>query len=187
MDVYIAILATLCVATGDLGYIRGIVRGNVLPTKSSWLIFAVVAVLNLSSFLAARFDVVSGMSFISDTFFYMVIAVIIFAFSRERIRFKKFEKYYFFAAFVCATFWFVSNNPFATNLLAQLLLTIGYIPTIHNLLLSKESTESKFSWILWTTGSFLILYPAIANHNTLAIIFSLRAIVLCSIVLFLVF
>lgn len=188
LEIYITILASFLMLCGDIVYIGQIVKGAVTPTKSTWVIFSIVTGLNVSTFLATKFDVVSGAYGIIDfaasltIFFFIQIY-----FRKNKLHFKSFEKYYLVGVFICVLFWIISNNSFTTNLLAQLLIMIGYIPTIHNILLSKKSTESKSAWTIWTTGSLLSIYPALVNHNILAIVYSLRGAAMCAIVLFLTY
>lgn len=188
MAVYISVFAAILVLLGDFSYIRGIIKGNIIPTKSTWIIFFVVTALNVSSFLTVKFDIVSGLYSISDFFLCtLILAATLICSRKEKIIFKTFEKYYLAGAFVCLIFWFVFSDPFTANLLAQSLIAIGYIPTIHNLIVTKKSHESKFVWTIWIFGSIFAMYPAVANHNVLAVIYSARALVMCLAMLILIF
>lgn len=186
MDVYAVIFVSFLMVCGNFKYIREITKGRVVPTKSSWLIFSVVTGLNVSSFLATRFDVVSGAygitDFVSNT---VILAFALVYSSGVKMQLKSFEKYYLLGAAVCVLFWIISSNSFVTNLLAQALIVVGYFPTIHSILAARKSAESKFAWTIWTTGSLLSIYPALVNHNTLAIVYSLRGTILCFTVLML--
>jgi len=156
-------------------YIRKIIQGQIAPTKASWIIFCMVTSLSLSSFLATKFDLVSGAANCADMFSSTLgLITILICGRKEKIHFKSFEKYYLAAAGACLVFWLVSNNSFVTNLLVQGLTILGYAPTIHNILQAKKSGESKFAWSVWLSASILSLYPALANHNLLATIYSLR-------------
>lgn len=184
----VAILATVMIEVGDLNYLWAIIKSKVTPTKSSWIIFGLFGGLNMSSFLVTRFDVVSGLPIISDFLFYiLILAAIFFYSSKEKIKFQEFEKYYLIGAFICAFFWIVSKDSYSTNILAQVLLTLGYVPTIHSMFQARESGESKFSWIFWTSGSLVALYPAIENRNDLAIVHCLRAAIMCLVVIIFIF
>lgn len=187
MVIYVSVFAAILVLLGDFSYIRGIIKGSIIPTKSTWIIFSIVTALNVSSFLTVKFDVVSGLYSISDFFLCVLILITALVCSRkEKIVFKTFEKYYLAGAFICLMFWLAFSNPFITNLLAQSLIAIGYIPTMHNLIVTKEPHESKFVWMIWVMGSVLAMYPAVANQNLLAVIYSARAIVMCSAMLILI-
>lgn len=186
MTAFIAALGTLTIIFGDINYSREIIKGTSVPTKSSWIIFLLVSVLNLASFLATKVDLISGMPIISDTIFYVVILAILFFHSPVKTSLKKFELYYLMGAIICMIFWLVSNNSFIANILTQIILALAYIPTMHNILKAKKSEESLVSWIAWTCGSFIAGYPALANQNILAMIHCFRAVIMCVLVLALI-
>ena len=179
LAVICAILAVILILAGNIKYLLDLINGKIIPTKSTWIIAFSVTSLSISTFLATRFDLISGAAGLADfsaaTF---VLPMIIFKFRHEKIHFARFEKYYLVAALICLMFWLISNNPFQANLLVQILGTIGYLPTIHNILVNKKSHESKMAWTIWLTASFLSLYPAFSQHNFLAIIYTLRCIVM---------
>ena len=63
-----------------------------------------------------------------------------------------------------------------SNVLSQILLSIGYAPTIHNLIKQKRNTESLIGWSCSIIAASIALYPAIVGGNTLAIIYVSRAL-----------
>jgi lipid-A-disaccharide synthase-like uncharacterized protein len=148
----------------------------------------VVTGLNVSSFLTTRFDLVSGAYGITDFIMCLLILTFILIYAhKERVYFRSFEKYYLLGALACVLFWTMSRNSFVMNLLVQSLIVIGYIPTIHNIISSRKSSESKIAWKFWLTGSLLSIYPALAKHNTLSIIYSLRGTAMCLVILLLTY
>jgi len=179
MALFIACLASLIALAGSIGYIINIIKGEVSPTKSSWLIFTTATTINISSFFAAKLDLVSGLYITADFLNCLLVVSTLLIFSRSRIVFKTFEKYYLLGVIACILFWLLTSSPFGTNLLVQTLIGIGYIPTIHNILLEKKSYESRLCWFIWTIGSLVSLYPPVANKNTLAIIYSVRSSIMC--------
>lgn len=187
MDILTAILAATLVIIGDFGYLRGTINGSVTPTKSTWIIFTFVIGFNAASLMSAQFDI--GVLYSASDFFtcLLILTAVFWRSWREKIRFKKFEKYYLALAMICVIFWLWSSDAFTANLVAQFLLVVGYIPTIHNIVSAKQSSESKFSWTIWAFGSALSLYPAIINQNTLASIYALRAFVMCLVMIFLIY
>lgn len=188
MSAYVAVIVFLILISGNIGYIKKITQGTVVPTKSTWIIFSIITGLNVSSFLTNKFDLVSGAYGMTDFFVCSLILTTTLIYSQEsKVSFKSFEKYYLIGTSICVLFWIISDNPFQTNLLVQTLIVIGYIPTIHNILSSKKSSESKLIWTIWSIGSFLSLYPAIEKQNTLAIVYSLRATTMCLLILFLTY
>lgn len=182
MAAIIAIISALLLFGGDAIYIRATARGEVKPFKSTWLIWTVVIGLNVFSFLKTKFDLVSGLYGIADFLLCAIIFALVLFKSNQKFHFKKFEKYYLFLAFLCAIFWMVSSNSFWTNIIAQILILIGYIPTIHGMIASKKSEESAISWLIWVFGSGLAIVPAFMNNNMLAIIYAIRGSTMCLII-----
>lgn len=188
MSGYIALIVSAILIIGNVIYIKRIIQGTVIPTKSTWIIFSIVTGLNVSSFLTSKFDVVSGAYGITDFFMCLVIMTMALVYSRKsKVSFGNFEKYYLAGTSICVLFWVISDNPLQTNLLVQTLIIIGYIPTIHNILLAKRSSEPKLVWTIWSIGSFSSLYPAIMKENPLAIVYSIRGMTMCLIILFLTY
>lgn len=187
VDILTAVIASSLVIVGDFGYLRGTIKGIIIPTKSTWIIFTAMIGLNAVSLMSAQFDI--GILYSAFDFFtcLLILTAVFWRSWREKIRFKKFEKYYLLGFLICVIFWFLSSDAFVANLVAQFLLVVGYIPTIHNIVSAKRSLESKFSWTIWTFGSLLSLYPAIANQNTLAGIYALRAFAMCLVMIFLIY
>lgn len=188
MSGYVALIVSAILIIGNVVYIKGIIQGTIIPTKSTWIIFSIVTGSSVSSFLISKFDLVSGAYGITDFFLCLVILAMTLVYSRKsKVSFRNFEKYYLAGAATCVLFWVISNNPFQMNLLVQTLIIIGYIPTIHNMLSAKRSSESKLAWTIWSLGSFLSLYPAIMKENTLAIVYSVRGMTMCLLILFLTY
>ncbi|MFH0779519.1 MAG: hypothetical protein V1928_01540 [Parcubacteria group bacterium] len=182
MAAIIAIASALMLFVGDAIYIRATVKGNAYPMKSTWLIWIIVIGLNVFSFLQTKFDLVSGLYGIVDFLLCAVIFAIVLVKSKQKFYFKKFEKYYLLLAMSCVIFWIASSNSFLTNIIAQILILIGYIPTIHGMIASKKSEESAISWLIWVFGSGLAIIPAFMNDNMLAIIYSIRGSIMCLII-----
>jgi hypothetical protein len=126
----------------------------------------------------------SGLLNFGDVLSTALVSVVIIFFSQINIRLKPFEKYYLLGLILVAAFWFLTSDPFVSNLLIQFLLSIGYAPTIHNLIKSKLNTESFLVWGLILAASLISLYPAIialTEHGIiLSLIYSVRAIILLS-------
>lgn len=182
----VAVLVSLLTILGSIHYLKEIIQGRVIPTKSTWVIFFWVTSLNVFSFFTVKFDLISGASMVTDFLVACsVLGITLVKFRREKLRFNGFEKYYLLVACGCLIFWLLTSNPFVTNLLAQVLLILGYLSTIHKIIVTRKSGESIASWMIWLSSSVLSLGLAVANHNLLAVIYASRAIVLGGLILLL--
>lgn len=187
LALWVEIVAALIISLGDIEYLRGIVNRKVRPMKSTWIIFTVMWAVMTGSFFSDRFDIVNGILFLSNLVFFVLILIATFIWSREKTKFTKLDKGYLLGVGICIVIWSIAS-PFWGNLIAQVTFSIGYVLMIHDFLKNKDSSgESIFSWSCWTLGSLIAIYPALVEQNNLAIIFSLRSLVLCGLILFFVF
>jgi hypothetical protein len=184
MKGYIAIAVAVVLIAASLPYMYQISRRQVLPTLSTWIILVVATSLNVASYLVAtRVDVISGVLGLTDAlvcWFILIVTVISAGF---KMQFQTFEKYYLTGAGVIILFWIVSRSAFITNLLMQFLITIGCSSTIQSLLYANENHESFIFWGLVLVAASLSLYPAAVNGNLLAVIYSIRSIVILCVIL----
>jgi len=184
MKGYMAIAVAVVLIAASLPYMYQISRRQVLPTLSTWIILVVATSLNVASYLVAtRVDVISGVLGLTDAlvcWFILIVAVIS---TGLKMQFQTFEKYYLIGAGVIVLFWIVSRNAFITNLLMQLLITIGCSSTIQSLLYANENHESFIFWGLVLVAASLSLYPAAVDGNLLAVIYSIRSIVILCVIL----
>jgi hypothetical protein len=84
---------------------------------------------------------------------------------------------------VIVVFWITSRSAFVTNVLMQLLITAGCAATIQRLLGASENHESFLFWGLVLVAATLSLYPAAVEGNLLALMYSIRSIVIVCVIL----
>lgn len=158
--------------------------GKVKPALSTWLTFLAGTGLSLLTYsVASEWDFKSGILNVSDV---LVVALVILAtlrWSSLHMMFRPFEKWYLLGAGVIVLFWVSSGDSFTSNLMVQMLIFIGYFPTIHKLVAEKENTESYSSWGLALLAVTIACYPAMVGGNTLATVYALRSVVMVSVVL----
>jgi len=184
MKGYMAIAVAVVLIAASLPYMYQISRRQVLPTLSTWIILVVATSLNVASYLVAtRVDVISGVLGLTDAFVCWFILIVTVISAGLKMQFQTFEKYYLIGAGVIVLFWIVSRNAFITNLLMQLLITIGCSSTIQSLLYANENHESFIFWGLVLVAASLSLYPAAVDGNLLAVIYSIRSIVILCVIL----
>jgi hypothetical protein len=184
MKGYIAIAVAAVLIAASLPYVYQISRRQVLPTLSTWIILVVATSLNVASYLVAtRVDVISGVLGLTDALVCWFILIVTVISAGLKVQFQTFEKYYLTGAGVIILFWIVSRSAFITNLLMQLLITIGCSSTIQSLLYATENHESFIFWGLVLVAAILSLYPAAVDGNLLAVIYSIRSIVILCVIL----
>jgi hypothetical protein len=179
-----AIAVAVVLIAASLPYMYQISRRQVLPTLSTWIILGVATSLNVASYLVAtRVDVISGVLGLTDALVCWFILIVTVISAGLKMQFQTFEKYYLTGAGVIVLFWIVSRNAFITNLLMQFLITIGCSSTIQSLLYANENHESFIFWGLVLVAASLSLYPAAVDGNLLAVIYSIRSIIILCVIL----
>jgi hypothetical protein len=188
MKGYIAIAVAVILIAASLPYGYQISRRHVLPTLSTWLILVVATSLNVASYLVAtRGDVLSGALGLTDALVCWCILIVTVLSTGAKLQWQTFEKYYLTASGVIVVFWMLSRSAFITNVLMQLLITIGCSATIQRLLYANENYESFLFWGLVLVAATLSLYPAAVDGNLLALIYSIRSIIIVCVILSLMF
>ena len=187
MKGYIAIAVAVILIAASLPYGYQISRRHALPTFSTWLILAVATSLNVASYLVAtRGDVLSGALGLTDALVCWCILIVTVLSTGVKLQWQTFEKYYLTASGVIVVFWMLSRSAFTTNVLMQLLITVGCSATIQRLLYANENDESFLFWGLVLVAATLSLYPAAVDGN-LALIYSIRSIIIVCVILSLMF
>ncbi len=185
----LAAFFTLClILAAALINARKIIERKVTPALSTWVIILAASSMSFASYLASRsHSITAGILNASDVLSTAIISCTIIFFGLTRWKLKPFEKYYFIGLVLIGIFWFFTKNPFDSNLLIQLLISIGYIPTAHNIILSGRNTESFTVWGLIFAASVVSLYPSVnawlQNANVLALVYSLRSVAMIGLML----
>jgi len=184
MKGYIAIAVAVILIAASLLYGYQIARRHVVPTLSTWIIFVVATNLNVASYLVATHgDVVSGALGLTDALVCWGILLVTVLSTGFKMQWQTFEKYYLIASGVIVVFWTISRSAFITNVLMQLLITVGCSATIQSLLYADENHESFLFWGLVLVAATLSLYPAAVDGNLLALIYAIRSIVIVGVIL----
>jgi hypothetical protein len=186
MKGYAAIAVAVILVVASLPYVYQIARRQVWPTLSTWIILVVATSLNVASYLVATgVDVLSGILGVTDALVSWVILIVTVRSAGFKLQLQAFEKYYLAVAGVIVLFWMVSRDAFVTNLLMQLLITMGCSATIQRLLCATENHESFLFWGLSLIAVTISLYPAAVDGNLLAVLYSIRSVVIVSVILLL--
>jgi hypothetical protein len=180
----IVVLLTLALifAAASINALK-IIRHQVEPALSTWLIFlAGTSTSFLSYLVSSRNNYSSGVLMGADVMGDIIVILSIVFFGITRWKLKPFEKYYLLGLGLIILFWLLSHDAFHSNLLTQLLLSLGYLPTMHTIIKFKRNTESILVWTLILAASLISIYPAFGawqnSHNILALIYSVRSVVL---------
>jgi len=171
-------LVTVAMVSNCSWYIFQIRRHKIFPALSTWIIFVSGTSLGLVTYaLAENRDFQSGILNTADAAACLATMIAIMIWSKSGFKLKLFEKWYLGAAGLIIIYGVVSGDAWGSNIFTQVLISVGYVPTIQNLIDEKRNTESFLAWGLSLLTSTLSLYPAFIGGNTLSAIYSVRSIV----------
>jgi len=175
-DLFVALVGVvMTIFTARYAY--QIWRREISPTLSTWITFMSGIGLSLATYMfAAKWDIRSG---ILNTMDFIAVAVILFAvlkWGKNEVRFKPFEKWYLVGITFIIIFGIFTGDAWNSNILTQVLISVGYLPTAHNLLKEKRNVESFSGWGCALIAALLALYPAIKEGNGLAVAYTIRTI-----------
>ena len=156
------------------------------PTPSTWIIFLLGTTLSFTTYLMSAGEhtfetgILNAMDVVVVTI--ALIATLLWG-KRTMIRFRRFEFLYLAAAGCVILYGVVSGNAFQSNLFAQGLITFGYFPTVQKMVRENRNTESFSSWGIGLLAGFIGLIPATLNHDTLAVTYALRTIIMIAVIM----
>lgn len=174
----VAVLMTFFTAR----YIWLTVRSRIEPTLATWLIFSTGTTLSLASYIATgRYSVVSNIANFVDVLMTWLIAITV-ACSRGRAaaQFSRSEIGCLAGAASIICFWVATGDHRAANLAVQILLLVGYLPTVKRLWRADANTESPGIWLVVWVAAAISLYPPVRDEDRLATIYAARALIAVS-------
>ncbi|NUM34145.1 MAG: hypothetical protein HUU50_06355 [Candidatus Brocadiae bacterium] len=181
---YAAVLTFVLLLVESTYYIYHTYKKNIQPTIATWLIFAVATFISASSYMVATEKKwMEGVLIVSDSLFTFLTLVFVFLFTKSKFQFNAFQIFYLTSAFIIVALWIFTKSAFYANILVQLLIALGYIPTIESLAKAEKNPESLFAWSLTFAAGAVSFYPAYQGGNTLSILYSIRSMVLIGILL----
>ncbi|MAF79788.1 hypothetical protein CL629_01785 [bacterium] len=175
-----AVLVIVIYGVGLIRYVFQVIRNPEAKAfmLSTWLLFSVATGLNVFSFFwGGDREWYSGILGICDFALCIIVFLITLKFAYGGFHLKPFECYYLIGAAAIVLFWILSDSSLVTNLLAEGLLVVAYIPTIHNILVERKSSEPVSTWYILLLGTVFSFHPAIAEGEWLSVIYSFRAFV----------
>lgn len=159
-------------------------KSGVVPTLSTWITFVIGTGLSLLTYLLAeegdwRSGILNTMDFLAT----VIILLALVYYGGRKIVFRSFEKWYLGGVSAIVLFGIISQDAWRSNIFTQMLIGLGYIPTILSLHQEKRNVESYVAWVCGLSAGILALYPSIQGGNVLAVIYSVRTIVFVILIL----
>lgn len=177
-------LVVLSMSAYIFTYVYQIYKGKITPTLSTWIIFLCGVSLSFITYvISEKNDLSSGILNTIDLANVIIVVIAIMIWGKRSLHLKLFERWYLFAAGLIVFYGIITGDAWRSNILTQILIAVGYFPTIHALLKSKVNTESFMAWGINLLVSILALYPALTEGNFLAVLYAVRATILITILI----
>jgi hypothetical protein len=168
----------------DLRYCQLILSDAVHPTIATWIVFEVAVILSITTYLATKkHNLIDNIANTVDAIATSIVLVTIAYKNGLTSRFSSFDTLCLCGAGAITIFWVLYKKHTAANMATQLLLVVGYLPTIRTLWTSSVNPESFAVWGTILITSIVSLYPAVRAKNRLAIVYATRAAISTTVVL----
>jgi hypothetical protein len=178
------VLAILSIITTTVLYCYKIWTRKIQPTLSTWITFQTGVVLSLVTFLlASDWNFKSNFLNTIDVLATSAIVITMIPRGTRKTHFRPFEKWYLVGAAFIVAYGFITGDAWHSNLFAQGLITLGYIPTIITMVTEKRNTESFATWGMTEFTCLIALYPVWTSGDVLAIVYLFRGIFMISLLL----
>ncbi|MFA6495260.1 MAG: hypothetical protein WC246_03140 [Candidatus Paceibacterota bacterium] len=178
------IIVVLLVGFVDVRYCQLILSDAVHPTIATWIVFEVAVILSIATYLATKkHSLVDNIANTVDVIATSIVFATIAYKNGLTSRFSTFDMLCLCGAGAITLFWVSCKRHTAANMATQLLLIVGYLPTIRTLWTSGVNPESFAVWGVVLITAIVSLYPAIRAKNRLAIVYATRAAVSATVVL----
>lgn len=177
---FAVVMVVLLMTSSAVRYIWQIRRRQIEPATSTWIIFLAGTALSFITYMLAEDrDFETGILNTMDVLEVssILVAVLIWA-NPGGVRFSRFEKWYLAGIGLIIVYGLVFGDAWGSNLFVQGLITAGYIPSVFKVITSRRNTESFLAWTFSLFAGLFALIPAFFDGNTLAIVYSVRTVVL---------
>lgn len=158
-------------------------KKRISPSLAMWVFFLIAVIGSLFSYLLdGDFSPMDNILNTADILLCTSIIITILFFGEKSSLFNRFDIICLGGVLLILFFWFFSKAHFVTNLSLQLIQAIGYIPVVNRMGKAKKNNESFLTWILLFLVTTISFFTA---KGILAFIYSARALICISLLLFL--
>ena len=195
IQVTASILGASIVAILDVGvgarYCAKLIRKQACPRIATWLIFEIGVLMSLAAYFASHdHSIVKAALNVTDG---IVVSVILGALVVEqrgrKILFTRNEQLCLVIAGITMAAWIISRAAWVGFLGFQVVMSVAYFPTIESVWQWKpgRSPEPVETWSINAIAALMgVLIDITGTHDYIAMLYPLRAFILCMIIVALV-
>ncbi len=131
-------------------YNKQMIRGESVPNKATWTLWAFLTVLNGSSYLVMSHDLIKSLLPIISSL--ACLATFLFALTKGKMsKLDKIDKLIFCIGFVAIFVWWYFKSATYANLVLQVSIPLSFIPTFRSVY-HEPKTEKPLPWFLWASA-----------------------------------
>jgi hypothetical protein len=147
MSTLLALAASVLNLIGYIIYIRDLRRGDTRPNLASWLVWMGITLLSVSTYVRGTGDIVKSLF----SWSILVVNIVTFGFIVRRAKFSslnRLDKSALGIGILAAVVWFFTQSAWFGNMLVQVAIVIGGVPTILSVW-RQPTNERPTPWLLW--------------------------------------
>lgn len=134
-------------------YNRQIFKGTSKPNAATWTLWAILTVLNFTSYKAMSGDWVK--SFLPTASSLACVATFVVALFKGKLsRLNIYDSAALFIGLVAAGAWWYFNSATSANLIMQVAVLISFVPTYRGVW-QDPKTEKALPWFIWSSAYIL--------------------------------
>ncbi len=180
MAAIFALGASLLNLIGYIWYDRDLLRGTTRPNLSSWFVWTGITLLSVSSYVTATGDIFKS----ALSWSILLANIVTFALIVQRAKFSMLSKLDIAALMIgctAALFWFVTASAWWGNIVIQIAIIAGGIPTYVSVW-RNPANEKPGPWLLWglafICAAFVVVFRWVGNP--LELVYPIIGVVLYS-------
>ncbi len=165
-------------------YCMKLIRGEIAPRLATWLIFEVGVLLSLTAYLTSRDHNLAkaALNATDAVLVTMILGLVLIKQTRYGVQFTKNEWHCLIVACLAAALWFFTKTGWIGLIGFQVVMSVAYLPTLESVWQWRPGPppEPIDKWSINILVAVLGIVPTLAGHRDyLAMIYPLRALVLC--------
>ncbi len=183
-----AVITAVLIAVNAFWYVYFIIQGNIHPTLMTWIMFLVTVSLSLWTYRSTKNNNIFDNVCNTVDLFAVILTLIFIILFDKRVRFSlnAVEVFCILFSILILFFWRITKRHELSNILLQIIMVVAYFPMFYQLWNATEPTESLINWSISVAFSLFGVLTGIIAKNRLAILYSLRALILGLIVIILI-
>jgi uncharacterized membrane protein YkvI len=184
------VVALLDVCVGAR-YCAKLIRKETYPRIATWLIFEIGVLMSLAAYFSSRdHSFVKAALNVTDAIVVTAILASLFIEQRgAKIQFTRNEQLCLVISCITLAAWAITKTPWIGFAGFQVVMSVAYFPTIESVWQWKpgRSPEPVETWTITAVAALIgVVIDVTGSHDYLAMLYPLRAFVLCVIIVVLV-